>query len=217
MMSFKKLTLLLALIFTGVSAVNAQSLDRLSVRAGMELLIPSGGRDYFNNGAGFAGGVSYKLPLKKNFFFEPGLYGFYHTASGKESIFLDNHFYQGNASVGGMRIPFNFGYDFNVVDNMALSVTTGPWLNINMSARQNVSPNMAAPTPMPINSVNLFKHGFKHVDGMWGISLKVTFAEHYTVGVNGGIGITPLASFQVKEKKTKLYSNTFAVYLGYTF
>lgn len=216
-MSFKKLALVLTLISSGLCTMSAQSLDRLSVRAGMELLVPSGARDYFNNGAGVAGGVSYKLPLKNKFFFEPGIYGFYHTASGKESIFLDNHFYQGTASVGGLRLPFNFGYDFNVMDNLALSFTTGPWLNINMSARQNVTPNMSAPTPVPISSINLFKYGFKHVDGMWGISLKMTFAQHYTIGVNGGIAFTPLASFGVKDKKVKLYGNTVAVYLGYNF
>ena len=35
----------------------------------------------------------------------------------------------------------------------------------------------------------------KRVEALWGLKLKLTFAECYSVGIDGGVGISPLASY----------------------
>lgn len=212
-----RITLLIALVVTAAFGAAAQSLDQLSVRAGMEILAPSGGRQYFHNGAGAVVGIYYRQPLGLGIYFEPGVAGYYHTMSSQKPVFTDDHYYQGAAKVSGVRIPLMVGMDIPLLSNLDLNLATGPWLNINCNASQSLSPNLAAPVPVPYKSVNLFYHGFRHVDGIWGISLAMTFADHYRLGIDGGIAFTPLASFGNHDKKVKIYGNTVAVSLGYRF
>ena len=98
-----------------------------------------------------------------------------------------------------------------------MAVSTGPWLNINLSARQNLLPNMEAPVAVPAQKANLFDQGWKRFDAQWGLKLSFTFAESYFVGITTGVAFTPLASFGDKDKKIRIHRNTIAISLGYNF
>ena len=201
-----------------VPMATAQTGPSLGVRASMELTAPSGGGDYYKLGAGVTVGVVADLPLYRRVYFEPGVLFTYSAMTAKDLVtFNDEYYYQGAANLYGIRVPLNFGYDFDLTDNLSMSVATGPWLNFNVSARQKLLPNFAAPDPLPNRTINLFDHGWKRVDAQWGFSLNFRFAQSYYVGITGGVAFTPLASFGNKDKKIRIHRNTVAISLGYNF
>lgn len=210
---------ILALAVLAVPAVGASALELpgLGVRTSMEITVPSGARDYYGNGAGFTAGLVYNLPVHRNISFEPGLMYYYSTMSGKENVVIDSYMYQDNARFMGLRIPLMASYNVSVLPNIDLSFATGPWININLYARQNILPNLAAPVPVPDRRISLFDHGWKRVDAQWGFRLSMTFAGSYYVGITGGVSFTPLASFGNRDKKIRIHRNTIAVSLGYNF
>ena len=205
-------------VMLGILPLRAQWSPSFGARLSMELTSPSGGRDFYKLGAGFTVGATARLPLYRQLWFEPGVLFAYSAMTSKELVtFDDEYFYQGAANLYSLRIPFNFGYDFYLTDNMTLGVFTGPWLNINLSAQQKLTPNLAAPVPLPDRKINLFEHGWKRVDGQWGFGLSLTFAKSYYVGITGGVAFTPLASYGNKDKKIRIHRNTVAISLGYNF
>lgn len=213
---FRKLTLFIAALICSATA-GAQWYNGLGARVSMDVSIPSGARQYYGNGAGFSVGLVYRMPYFQNFFFEPGLKYSYSTMSSKDNIQIGDYQYQGAAKISSLKIPMLLGYTFALPQQMDLSIATGPILQVNTSARQNILPNLSTPNPVPEQSINMFKHGFKRVQGLWGINLNFTFAHNYTVGIDTSVGISPLASFGVKDKKIKVHCNTVAVSLGYNF
>ena len=190
----------------------------LGARLGMDLSIPSGAHNFYKTGAGVNAGVICKMPLPRNFYFEPGLSFVYTAMTAKDLVSFDNeYFYEGAANVYTLSVPLNFGYSFDVNGNMSLDVFTGPRLNINLSARQDLDPNFAAPEPVPDRTINLFDHGWKRVDASWGFGLSATFAEHYYIGITAGVAFTPLADYGDRDKKIRVHRNTVALSLGYNF
>lgn len=188
-----------------------------SVRAAMEIVVPSGGHDSYRTGAGAAVGAFYRLPLARNVYFEPGLEGFYHSMTAKQDMLIGDYYYQGSAQLAGLRIPLMFGYNFSTSPLLDISLSTGPWMNINLYGRQSILPNFDAPDRVPNQKINLFKHGFRRVDALWGIRLKFTFAKNYSVGIVTAVAFTPLASFGMRDKKVKIYGHTIGISLGYNF
>lgn len=187
-------------------------------RLGMDVGFPSGATSVYKTGAGFSVGGVIRWELPRNFFIEPGLMFSFMAMTAKEPVsFDDEWFYQDAAKYYGLRIPLMAGYSFGVAPQTRLSLSTGPYMNINLSARQSLTPNMAAPDPLPDRTVNLFQHGWKRVDAGWGIRLSVTFAESYYVGITGGVSFTPLAVYGNKDKKIRIHRNTVAISLGYNF
>lgn len=187
-------------------------------RLSMDVSFPTADKNPYKVGSGFSAGAVANIILPKRFFFEPGLM-FYYTAMSSRSLitFDDNYFYEGSAKIYGFRIPLAVGYNFDVADRWRMSVSTGPYLNVNISAQQNLDPNLSAPVPVPDKKISLFDHGWRHVDAGWHISLSTTFAESYYVGITGGVNFTPLASYGNHDKKIRIYRNTVAVTLGYNF
>lgn len=214
---FRKILTIVALLAGAGTAVASDALSGLGVRTSMEVTIPSGGRGYYGNGAGFTAGVSYTMPLTGNFSFDPELLFVYNTMSNKSEVMIDDRYYNGAARSFGLRIPLMFSYNFSLHPNVTMAVSTGPWLNINLSAKQNVLPNMETPVPVPAQKANLFDQGWKRVDAQWGLKLSFTFAKSYFVGITTGVAFTPLASFGDKDKKIRIHRNTIAISLGYNF
>lgn len=201
-------------------AVGATAQNRVTygARLAMEVSVPGGSNSIYKVGSGFTAGAVANIALPKKFFVEPGLLFYFSAMSAKDLIsFDDKYFYEGAARLYGLRVPVNFGYNFYVADNWDMAVSTGPYVNFNLSAQQTLSPNLGAPVPVPDRKISLFDHGWKRVDGGWNINLSVTFAESYYVGVSGGVSFTPLASYGNKDKKIKIYRNTVAISLGYNF
>lgn len=189
----------------------------LRIRTAMEIAVPSGARDLYGTGAGFNIGIQYRAELPKSFYFEPGVELSYTTMTVKDEFNIDDYLYRGNACTTTLRIPLMVGYCAALSDFSYLDFSTGPWLNFNVSARQTVTPNLAAPVPVPNTKINLFDHGFKRFDAAWGIRLYVTFARQYTVGITSSVAFTPLASFGNRDKKIRVHRNTIAISLGYNF
>lgn len=191
------------------------------VDAAWEITIPAeSGGDALKAGSGFKAGAFYNMPLFAGgrFFFEPGIYGFYNTM-GLNGIIPDGGaegMYSGSVRNAGVRVPFYFGYNFALPGELDLSVATGPVLNVNIMARRYLDPNFVAPAPA---SVNLFDdgHGWKRTEALWGIKLKLTFAGCYTLGVDGGVGISPLASYGNRDNKIKIRRASVGISLGYNF
>ncbi len=207
-----------ALALLAVPAANAQWRTTFGARVGMELTSPSGAGDTYKLGAGLNAGVIAKMPMMQNFYFEPGIYFVYSAMSSKNLVsFNDDYYYQGAANLYTLRVPFNFGYTFNLTNALDLSLSTGPWLNVNLSAQQKLQPNFSAPVPVPNKKINLFDNGWNRVDAQWGFNLHFTFAQNYTVGLSGGVGIAPLAKYGNKDRKVKIMRNSVALTLGYNF
>lgn len=190
--------------------------ENLEVSSAMEVTVPSGGRNIYGNGAGFNIGAAYKLPVAERLAFKPALAFFYNTMSLKNEVNLNGFLYQGAAKNMGLRIPLMMEYTVPVAYSTTMSFATGPWLNLNFYARQNIQSNPFLPVPTHDN-ISLFDYGWKKVDAQWGFKLAVTFAGCYRIGVSGGVAFTPLASFGVNDKKVRVHRNTVAVSLEYLF
>ncbi|MDE6288538.1 MAG: PorT family protein [Muribaculaceae bacterium] len=188
----------------------------LGAGASFDVNIPSGSRGQWSTGSGVTAGVDYAYLFNQHFFGATGLKLYYRTM-GINSDPARNDIYEATAKNIGLRIPFMVGYTTPVSENVAMSVATGPELDINLYARQGVMPDFNGGVAMSTGTVNMFKHGFKHVDAMWGITLGFTFADHYYVGVSGDVAFTPLASYGNGNKQIKVRGNSVAVKLCYIF
>lgn len=209
---------ILALCAVAVHAQQPEPAVTFGARLSMDVTIPSGGRSVYDTGAGFSLGGIARIAMPKGFYFEPGLLFYYTGMSSKDLVTFDEeYFYEDAAKYYGLRIPMLFGYKFKVAQQLDMSVATGPYMNINLYARQQLSPNLQAPDPLPDRKINLFDNGWKHVDAGWSIRLSMTFAKHYYVGITTGIAFTPLARYGNKDKKIRIHRNTIAVSLGYNF
>lgn len=184
------------------------------VRLSMDVSFPSDGFGEYEHGAGLDGGVTVAVPLHKGLFIEPGVLLYYNTM-GVGNYVIDDMPYTGSVRNFGLRIPLNFGYRFNVTDNISLALTTGPWFNFNISARQYANPNFEG--PMPKTSKNLFDYGWHRFDAQWGFGVKATFSGRYVVGISGGVGTKALATRTIDGHKMRMRRNTFTITLGYNF
>lgn len=203
-------------LIIAASALAAAARNRVTFegRLAWDITCPSGQTDVYSNGSGFEAGAVAAVPLWKGLYFEPGLSYFFNTF-GMNYVVDAEGLYDTSVRMHGLRVPLNVGYRFRLLDNLSLAVTTGPSVNINLSAREYFT---AGQMPEPgIHPADMFKRGFKRVDAQWNFGLKFTFAHHYTVGLAGGVGFTPLAKFGNHDNKVRVRNNTVAVSLGYIF
>ena len=194
----------------------AEPVTGFAIDGSFELAIPSGSHGQWHTGSGAALVGSYRLPLgSQGWFFRPAL-GVYYNTMGNDYFYTGDAVYDGTVKNFGIRIPLMAGYTFTPNDNLSLSVATGPWMKINLFARQYGMPDATAQPAVP-RSVNLFHRGFRRVEALWGISLSATFREHYTVGITTGVAFTPLARYGNRDNKIRIRRNTIALSLGYNF
>lgn len=203
----------------GTLGAGAQELERsyFGARVGMQVTFPTGSENTYGTGAGFHGGVIYHKSLPMHLFLEPGVFFSHSAMANRRPFAYDGYVFNGTATVASFRIPFYVGYSFKPSRVLDVGVATGPAVNFNISARQGFDPNFDAPLPIPAKKIDMFDHGWKHVDGLWGIKLNMNFADHYFVGVSGELSFTPLAVYGNGDKKIKIHRNSVAVTFGYNF
>lgn len=186
-------------------------------RLSMDVSFPTGKANPYKVGSGFTAGAVADIRLPHKFFFEPGIMVRYMAMSSRNPVTIDKYLYDGAAKMWSLHVPLLAGYDFYSTDNWDFAFTTGPYMNYNLSARQNFAPNLGAPVPVPDTKISLFDHGWNRVDAGWNFGLSTTFAGCYYIGFSGEVSFTPLASFGNADKKIKIYRNSIAITLGYTF
>lgn len=212
------LTVCVAAAAAQVPAVSADSLLRsnFAVAASFDVNIPSGSRGTWTTGSGATLGGRYAYRFSDRLFAATGLDVFYRTL-GTQYMIADNSLFEGTVKNIGLRIPFMIGYSFDLSQQIAMSVATGPGLEVNLYARESAMPDFGGSTAVSTGSVNLFHRGFKRVDAIWGIALGFTFAEHYYCGITASAAFTPLAKFGNRDNKLRVRSHTVAVKLSYKF
>lgn len=215
----KRIILTLITVAAAATAATAQGPDiTYGARAGFEITMPGGSHNLYDTGSGFQAGAIARIGLPKNFYVEPGLYFYYTSMDARFLTAVDgDDLYRGQAKTYGLRIPVNVGYSLDFDDLWTLNMSTGPYMNINLRARQNYEPNFGAAERVPRGSTNLFDHGWRHVEAGWGVGVSVTYAGHYEVGVSAGFNFTPMAKIAGGEKDYKVHRNMIAITLGYNF
>lgn len=215
----KKFILATAVMLSAAQCAIAQSYGEdkpfFGMRLGLDITSASGDLDIYSNSAGFEIGAVYAIPLGRSFYFEPGLHLFYNRMgidvevaepSGVHTIEYDGHL-----SNWGFRLPLNFGYSFQLTEDVSLQAFTGPWLNINIKMRNvNEFKENGVSTK---ESNGLLGDPGKYLDLQWGLGIGLTYNNRYTVNVAGGIGVTPMMSYSSDKERR----NSFCISLGYNF
>lgn len=215
----KKTIILLACILSIVS-VSAQTLfdnennhPYFGARAGIDVTSASDGNGVFNNGCGFQVGAIYNLPIKMNFYFEPGLSVFYDTFGQQVTALgedLEQYNIDGSIRNFGFRVPFNFGFHFDFTDEISVCLFTGPQLNWSLSAKSHWS-NVKGVEQLPSESV-FGEGGFKHFDLQWNFGVGLNYNQYY-IAMSGAAGITKV----MDTKAIDFRRNIFTLSLGYNF
>lgn len=215
----KRIIFTIITIAVWAMASPARGLDiQYGARAGFEITMPDGSHNIYKTGSGFQAGGIARIALPKSFYVEPGLYIYYTSMDARYLTVLDGEYpYEGQAKTYGLRIPVNIGYSLEVGQLWAVNFGTGPYMNINLRARQSYEPNFSAPERVPKGSTDLFNHGWRHVEAGWGVGVSVTYARHYELGVCAGFNFTPMAKIDANGKEYKVHRNMIAITLGYNF
>lgn len=128
-------------LFTTASAAETDSDTRpmWGVKAAFDINIPgkwhgdAGSVSMYRHGFGGTVGTVCNIYLGKNFYLEPGLSLFYDSYSHKDLIVVNAPGELGEEDPSlykvGLRIPVVAGYSFNIGENLAMSVYTGPELS----------------------------------------------------------------------------------------
>ena len=214
----KLYALLLVCIMTATAAAAQAERSYFGARLGMNVTFPTGSENTYGTGAGFHAGVIYHRALRNHIFVEPGLFYSQASMSNRHPFEYDNFMFNGTATTYSLHIPVYVGYTFHPSENFALDLSTGPALNINLAARQGFDPNFDAPMPIPSKKrIDMLQHGWKRVDGLWGIKLSMNFSDSYYLGISGEVSFTPLARYGNGDKKIKIHRNSVAITFGYNF
>lgn len=189
---------------------------RYEARLAFDVSSNTGVGQFYDTGAGFTAGGLAEIRLPQDFYFSPGLLLYYTGWSMDNSRLEALKLYSGSASNWGLRIPISVGYNIPLLTNLTMQVYSGPWLNVNLSARQTMSAAPESPYEDFYES-NLFRDGFKRVDAQWGFGLKLAWDDHYIVGVSFGVGMTPVRHFTSMHNEMTQRRNSFQLNLGYRF
>ena len=210
---FRKI--LTAVGFTLLFAVSASAQKGyFGTRVSFDITSPAGSDLGLRNGSGFSVGAIYNYRFNNHVYLEPGVSVYYNTM-GIRPVDHDGELYDGSVSNWGVEIPLNVGYNFALLDNLEVSVFTGPVFDFNITAKGVLDPNFTGPALTA--SDNLLDNGWKRFDCQWGFGLGVTFAHSYYIGISGGIGISPLASYNIGGDTYRMRRNSFSIALGYNF
>lgn len=204
--NFIALALVMGCAFGGY----AQTADNygFGVRAAWDLNVPATNYPGLDNGSGFSVGAFYDVPVSRKIFIEPGISFFYNTMDDE----LVKSDFSPTVKTGtwrnmGLRIPVYVGYEFDLVDDISMSVVTGPQVNLGLSLEEKFG---------NLTSKNLYDKGWKRVDAQWMIGLRLHYQDNFVVEIAGGLGMNNLLDkdefhgFHVRR-------NVFTIGLGYQF
>lgn len=186
----------------------------VGVRLSWDITHASGNAQGYENGSGFTISGVYNVPLSRNVYLESGAGVFYNTI-GIKPFEAGNALWEGSVRNSGIRIPLNLGYRVGLFEGFEMSAFTGPWLNINLTARGHLDPNFIGEPPSAWPRVST--DGWHRLDMQWGFGITATYADRYYLSVSGGIGATRMATFDHDDGKTYLRRNTFNLTVGYNF
>lgn len=188
------------------------------IRAGGEITCPGNvsaanvGVSVFKKGGGIEFGGIYNIPVVANFYIEPGLKLYYNTYSLKDEwikAVQDDVILESLAvKKFGMRIPVMAGYHFDFIDDIKVSLFTGPELEIGFSAKETVKGHNIEST----GSLYGDEGGMNRADLLWGVGAGIAF-RHIYFGVSGALGM--LNMFGDSEVSFRENRVTFSV--GYNF
>lgn len=210
---FHKLIIAVSIMLAPV-VIQAQRSSFFGVRTSFDVTHPAGCNDGINNGSGLTVLGIYNMPVKNNFYFEPGV-GFFYNAMGIKPFEANDALYDGSVRNFGIRVPLNVGYRVGLFDNFEIAAFTGPWFNINCSTKAHIQAD--ADRPVVMTSPSMFDYGWHHFDAQWGFGIAATYADQYYLAISGGIGMSPMATFTTPEGKDRLRRNTLSITIGYNF
>lgn len=190
--------------------------DGFSTHLAFQLTTPSGSHGKVTTGGGATLTVNYNIYLTDRWFFSPGIGAFYNTM-GTDFVPSSDLVADGTIKNWGGRIPVLMGYKFPVWEDFSIAVATGPLLNISLYAKEQASPDFSEGYAEVPDAVNLFDHGFHHLDLQWDFFVGISYKHHYCIGISGGLGLTNVASMRAGEHNLNLRRNNVAFILSYTF
>ncbi len=215
-------------LFSTVQTSFASDIDKTywGIRGNFDINMPG---DYktsiadfdYKVGAGFSLGAVYNIKLVSKFYIEPGVELFY------DNYKMDPITYNlGQGEIGyienpkidkfGLRIPINLGYQFDIDNNIALSIFTGPEFSIGLSAKaKSVAFESTGLNTNLYNDNNVLgaDGAWHRFAASWNIGAQITLNRHYVIGINGNIGITDL----VESSEVSFKENSLRLRLGYNF
>jgi hypothetical protein len=219
---------LIPLAITGIVGSHAYAQDILTnnlanrtyfgIRVGGEITCPGKvtsenvGVSMFRNGGGIELGGIVNIPVKANFYLEPGVKFYFNEYSVKKDILRGLKW--GGEQVNqilylkyGMRIPVMAGYHFDFTEDLKVSIFTGPELEIGITGREHLK---VAGGMVPSDLYG--EEGLKRVNLLWQIGAGVTY-RHLYAGVSGGLGMLNLSS----ESDVSFHENRVTFSVGYNF
>lgn len=228
----KKTILIIALLLSAFTGIKAQSVynnpdnrPRWGVRLGYELACPGDIKfdrlfkgEVLGNGSGFNLGVVYNLPVIYNFYFEPGVTLYYNTYSlnkdfvnaALDEVTETTGLRASSASVRmwGLRLPVIGGYRFDVLDNLGISVFTGPEFALGLSAKSNIKVGSLSLTDSEYGDDGMLNRP----DIKWRFGVGATFSDNFHISLSGAVGLCDQA-----KGDASMHSNLFDITVGYNF
>lgn len=201
--------------FLNVSAKSSDKNSYFGLKAGFDINIPGdwhndgGSIKMFRNGCGFNIGVVYNAWLGKGFYLEPGLSLYYDSYSyygvfSNEGIIADK---DPRLYKIGIRIPVVAGYEFNITDNLGMTIFSGPELNYSFAGKYVVK-NRRFWGDME-DSPFITQ---RRVDCAWKVGVGFPIND-FTLSVEGDIGMTDL----MKNPDISFRENRCTIGLTYYF
>lgn len=167
--------------------------------------------DILNAGCGFSFGGVVNIPTIGNFYFEPGVNFYYHTAK------LDKHFLASEDGVKykgmsirefGMNVPLMIGYYFNF-NPVKLSLFTGPELSLGLSGKYHISANHNG---LNMSGSTSIYDDFNRFNLAWRLGVGVTYRNTYTFAFSAA----PDLCKWNKENGFSIHRTNINFTLGYT-
>ncbi|MCC8114152.1 MAG: PorT family protein [Bacteroidales bacterium] len=167
----------------------------------------------YHNGSGITAGAFYSIPIYKNLYIEPSVNFFYNTMLISQDVVEDMELGypltpEGSLRNSGIRIPLTFGYRFDITDDIAMSIYTGPQLNVGFSLKEHEKGTG--------QSVDLYDQGWHRCDLQWLIGVRFYYSNSWFADISGGIGITNMAGGADWEG-ARFRRNNFSIGVGYLF
>ena len=194
---------------------NPDNHAHFGVRLGLDVTSLVGNGNRYGTQSGFNLAGIYNLPIWKNLYFEPGIGMFYDTATINAVYSVDDEKILDRGSIRnfGFRIPFNFGYRFDVTDDVSVHLFTGPQLNYNITFGTYYN---------GVKATNQPEADFNRFDFQWNLGIGVDYLNYYAF-IEGGFGLSRL----IQDKSLSFNNhqlmfpgakrNLFSIGIGYNF
>lgn len=159
----------------------------------------------YKSGCGFTLGGVCNIPLRGNFYLEPGLSFFYDTyayddlrvmGDDLQAIQTDPSLYK-----VGLRLPVVVGYDFNISDRLTMTVFTGPELSYALGGEVRLKDE----ENLDFFDKSLFgENAQRRFDCAWKIGFGLFPTDNFLISIDGAIGMTDLQKSAVSFRENRM-------------